>query len=65
MTQLFFGDHEGRVRDPQGNVWWIQSRVERVEPEEVEKCAGEKGYVDAMWYVQESLDRELGNRSRR
>jgi PhnB protein len=22
MTDLFFGDRVGRVRDPQGNVWW-------------------------------------------
>ena len=65
MTDLFFGDRVGRVRDPQGNVWWIQSRVEEVDAEEMEKRAGEKGYVDAMRYVQESLDRELGSRSRR
>ncbi len=65
MTALFFGDRVGRVRDPQGNVWWIQTHVEEVGSEEMEKRAGEKGYVDAMRYVQESLDRELGNRSRR
>jgi PhnB protein len=64
-TDLFFGDRVGRVRDPQGNVWWIQTRVEEVGPEEMEERAGEKGYVDAMRYVQDSLDRELGNRSRR
>jgi PhnB protein len=65
MTDLFFGDRVGRVRDPQGNVWWIQSRVEELDPEEMEKRAGEKEYVDAMRYVQESLDRELSSRSRR
>ena len=65
MTRLFFGDRVGRVRDPQGHVWWIQSRVEEVDAEEMERRAGEKGYVDAMHYVQESLDRELGSRSRK
>jgi uncharacterized glyoxalase superfamily protein PhnB len=65
MTDLFFGDRVGRVRDPQDNVWWIQTRVEEVDAEEMEKRAGEKGYVDAMQYVQESLDRELSSRSRR
>jgi uncharacterized glyoxalase superfamily protein PhnB len=64
MTHLFFGDPVGRVRDPQGNVWWIQSRVEEVDAEEIEKRAGEKGYAEAMHYVQESLDHELGSRSR-
>jgi hypothetical protein len=53
------------VRDPQGNVWWIQTRVEEVGPEEMEERAGEKGYVDAMRYVQGSLDRELENRTRK
>jgi uncharacterized glyoxalase superfamily protein PhnB len=65
MTHLFFGDRVGRVRDPQGNVWWIQTRVEEVAAEEMEKRAGEKGYVDAIRYAQGSLDRELGRRSRR
>jgi PhnB protein len=65
MTDLFFGDRVGRVRDPQGDIWWIQTRLEEVDPEEMEKRAGEKGYVDAMQYVQESLDRELSSRSRR
>jgi PhnB protein len=64
MTHLFFGDCVGRVRDPQGNVWWIQSRVEEVDPEEMERRAGEREHVDAMRYVQESLDRELQNRTR-
>ena len=64
MTDLFFGDRVGRVRDSQGNIWWIQTRVEEVDPEEMEKRAGQKGYVDAMRYVQESLDRELANRTR-
>jgi PhnB protein len=65
MTDLFFGDRVGRVRDPHGNVWWIQTRVEEVDAEEMEKRAGEKEYVGAMQYVQESLDRELSSRSRR
>jgi uncharacterized glyoxalase superfamily protein PhnB len=65
MTYLFFRDRVGRVRDPQGNIWWIQTRVEEVDAEEMENRAGEKGYVDVMRYVQASLDRKLGNRSRR
>ena len=65
MTRLFFGDRVGRVRDPKGHVWWIQSRVEEVDAEEMERRAGEKGYVHGMQHVQESLDRELGSRSRR
>src|SRR3712207_7816515 len=54
MTEHLFGDRVGRVRDPQGNVWWIQSRVEEVDPEEMGRRAGEKKYVDAMRYFQRS-----------
>jgi PhnB protein len=35
MTHLFWGDRVGRVRDPLGNLWWIQARVEDVEEAEM------------------------------
>ena len=52
MTHLFWGDRVGRVRDPFGNLWWIQTRIEDVSPEEMERRATEKKWVDAMDYVQ-------------
>jgi PhnB protein len=64
MTEHFFGDRVGRVRDPLGNIWWIQTRMEDVDPEEMGRRAGEKKYVDAMRYARASLDRELSGRSR-
>ena len=27
VTELFFGDRVGRISDPAGNIWWIQSHV--------------------------------------
>jgi PhnB protein len=36
LTELFWGDRVGRVRDPLGNVWWVQQRVTELEPEEIE-----------------------------
>lgn len=60
VTELFWGDRIGRVRDPFGNIWWIQARVETIDPEEMQKRAGEQKYLDAMKYVQDSLVRELG-----
>ncbi len=62
MTDLFFGDRVGRVRDPQGNLWWIQARLEDLDLQEMEKRAAQKEYLDAMQRVQESLDCELGGR---
>ena len=52
MTHLYWGDRVGRVRDPLGNLWWIQTRVEDVDAEEVQRRAGEQRWIDAMEYVQ-------------
>jgi len=52
MTHLFWGDRVGRVRDPLGNLWWIQTRIEDISPEDLAKRAGEKRFVDARRYVQ-------------
>lgn len=64
MTNLFFGDRVGRVRDPFGNVWWIQQRVEdltQMNPEELSKRAGTKEATAAMNYVQQSLRDAMKN----
>jgi PhnB protein len=52
MTHLFWGDRVGRVRDPFGNLWWIQTRIEDVSLEEMERRSAEKEWIDAMDYVQ-------------
>ena len=62
MTTLAFGDRVGRVRDPFGNLWWIQTRLEELDPKEMEKRAGEKQYADAMQQVEESLKHEMSSR---
>ena len=58
-TTLFFGDRVGRVRDPLGNVWWIQSHLEDLTPDEMQRRAAQQAHVDAMKYVQESLARAM------
>ncbi|MCQ3973368.1 MAG: VOC family protein [Anaerolineae bacterium] len=65
MTELFFGDRVGRVRDPFGNIWWIQTRLEDIASEEMARRAQEQPYIAAMQYVQSSLDRELSRRGRK
>jgi hypothetical protein len=65
MTELFFGDRVGRMRDPFGNIWWIQTRLEDLDPEEMARRAQEQVYIAAMQYVQSSLDRELSRRGRK
>jgi PhnB protein len=52
MTELFWGDRVGRVRDPFGNLWWIQTRVAELDAQEAERRAGQPEFVAAMEYVQ-------------
>jgi len=59
MTNLSWGDRGGRVRDPLGNIWWIQSHIEDVEQEEMATRATEQQYLDARHYTRESLDRAM------
>lgn len=62
MTELAFGDRVGRVRDPFGNIWWIQTRLEELEPTEMQKRMAQKSYMDAMQQVENSLTREMSSR---
>lgn len=62
MANHFFGDRGGRVIDPAGNIWWIQTHVEDVDPEEMKIRAEESKYIEAMRESQESLDHELRSR---
>jgi uncharacterized glyoxalase superfamily protein PhnB len=64
MTSLVWGDRGGRVRDPLGNIWWIQTHVEQVDQEEIAKRARDQESLDAIQYTQESLDREMRSRGR-
>jgi len=37
VTNQFYGDRSGGVEDPQGNYWWIATRIEDVSPEEMDQ----------------------------
>ncbi|RBQ13894.1 VOC family protein [Spongiactinospora rosea] len=52
VTHLAFGDLVGRVRDPFGNVWWIQTRIEDVTLEEMERRMTDPVFTAAMEYMQ-------------
>jgi uncharacterized glyoxalase superfamily protein PhnB len=52
-TELFWGDKVGRVRDPLGNLWWLQQRLADLSPEEIGRRAQEPRFFQAaMAYVQ-------------
>ncbi|MGW0804118.1 VOC family protein [Nonomuraea sp. NPDC002799] len=52
VTHLAFGDRVGRVRDPFGNLYWIQTRIEDVTQEEMERRLSDPEFTKAMEYVQ-------------
>jgi PhnB protein len=55
LTHLFWGDRVGRVRDPLGNLWWIQQKVEEVSPEELARRIEDPEWLERMQYVQSAL----------
>jgi PhnB protein len=55
VTELFWGDRVGRVRDPFGNVWWLQSHVTDVPAQELQARMEDPAMLEAMRYVQQSL----------
>jgi PhnB protein len=62
VTELFWGDRVGRVRDPLGNIWWLQTHVRDVAAEEMQKRMQDPAQIGAMQYVQQSLSDELDGR---
>ena len=56
VTGLFFGDRVGRVRDPLGNIWWLQAHVEDVDPAELARRPQDPAAAEALRYVETSLD---------
>lgn len=57
VTHLAFGDKVGRVRDPYGNVWWLQQRVENISDEEIGQRWSDPKWSAAMDYLQTSLQK--------
>jgi len=47
------------VRDPFGNIWWLQSHVADVPFDEMQRRMTEPAMVEAMQYVQQTLVEEL------
>ncbi|MGJ3189658.1 VOC family protein [Paenarthrobacter sp. FR1] len=51
MTEMFWGERVGRVRDPLGNLWWIHCREAELTEQEAYARAGDPKFVEAMEYV--------------
>ncbi|MFC9792872.1 VOC family protein [Streptomyces sp. NPDC127584] len=57
-----WGDRGGRVRDPFGNIWWVVSRVDEVDPDRAWERMYEPKYAESMRMAQETLDVALSGR---
>jgi PhnB protein len=55
LTELAWGDRVGRVRDPLGNIWWIQERIEEPAPDELARRFQDPKFTEGMRYVQSTL----------
>ena len=58
-----FGFRGSRVRDPWGNIWWIQTQVEAVDPADIGDRLAEPRYVEAMRVAVETFDAEMRSRT--
>lgn len=65
MTSRIIGDRGARIRDPLGNIWWLQTRVEDLTHDEMMARFGEPGELDKMRSTQESFAAEMRGRSAR
>jgi PhnB protein len=63
LTTSAFGFRGSRVRDPWGNIWWIQTQVEAVDPADIGDRLAEPRYVEAMRVAVETFDAEMRSRT--
>jgi uncharacterized glyoxalase superfamily protein PhnB len=58
-TLLAFGDRVARIRDPFGNIWWLQQHIEDVSEDEQSRRWSDPAWSEPMAYVQNSLAHAL------
>jgi uncharacterized glyoxalase superfamily protein PhnB len=63
MTSRIIGDRGARIRDPLGNIWWLQTRVEDLSHDEMMARFAEPGELEKMRTTQESFAAEMRGRS--
>lgn len=58
-----FGQRGARIRDPFGNIWWIETQIENLSEDEMWNRLQQPEYAEDMRTAQETLDVELSGRS--
>jgi PhnB protein len=63
-----FGFRASRIRDPFGNIWWLQSQVEKMNETEMMETMMErikdKDFLGRMMELVQTFDQELKNRNK-
>jgi hypothetical protein len=54
-----WGDRGSRIRDPWGNIWWVQTHVEDVPEEEVARRMEDERFLADLRASAETLDRAI------
>jgi PhnB protein len=52
------------VRDPLGNIWWVQAHVEDVDPAGMARRPQDPAAAEALRYVETSLDTAMRDSGR-
>jgi PhnB protein len=63
MYSRITGDRGGRVKDPVGNVWWLQTHVEDVDPANVGELFADPKEAAVMREAQETFAAEMRSRT--
>jgi hypothetical protein len=58
-TFNIIGDRAGRVRDPFGNIWWIQTHLKDVTPAETARLLQDPQELAVMQKMQETFEEEM------
>lgn len=59
LSTSAWGIRGSRIRDPFGNLWWIQTQVEVVTEDDIARRMGEERHLDDMRMSTETLDHEV------
>lgn len=59
LSDNAWGDRSSRIRDPLGNIWWIQTRKENVSEEEMLRRMHEEKYIENARIAADTLDKAM------
>lgn len=63
LSDNAWGDRSCRIRDPFGNIWWVQTHREDVSEEEMLRRMHEEKYIEDMRTSAATLDQAMKSRN--